>query len=71
MAYREGVKSDMAGVLRPIASGREVTGLISVVARKSSAARAALRGTSPLPHLLQRAEPVRPWWPTLVGCLDF
>ena len=29
-------------------------GLRFVVGRKSSAARAALRGTSPLPHLLQR-----------------
>ncbi|MFF5866543.1 hypothetical protein, partial [Pseudomonas sp. NPDC012596] len=27
---------------------------------RSSAARAALRGASPLPHLLQRAVPVRP-----------
>jgi len=33
---------------------------------RPSAARAALRGTSPLPHLLQRAEPVRPWLPALV-----
>ena len=34
---------------------------------RPSAARAALRGTSPLPHLLQRAEPVRPWLSALLA----